>query len=154
MTRGCMFRPPVIFTTNSSRVLALALLLSVILPVLLQGCMVTKEHTELGPFYYKRPLPRGNGTESAILWPFFQWTHTEKAKEFAVRPIFNYRFANTEGIKGKVREIQAIWPLFLYRESEALAYSRTRVYPFFYRTRYRHADGEKEIDTFLLPWRY
>jgi len=114
--------------------------------------MVTRERTELGPLYYERPLPRGNGTESAVLWPFFQWTRSDKVQEFGVRPVFNYRFADTEGIHGKIREIQALWPLFLHRETEGMAYSRTRIYPIFYRRKFEHADGEKEIDTFLLPF--
>ena len=130
---------------------ALAFLLSAVLPLLLQGCMVKPGRTELGPFYYKRPLPDRDGTESAVLWPFFQRIRSEKVNQFGIRPIFNYRIAQTEGIKGTIKEIQAIWPLFLHRTTEGMAESRTRLYPIVFHHRFNHPGGETEVDTFVLP---
>ncbi len=113
--------------------------------------MVKPGHIELGPFFYHRPLPDGEGTESAVLWPFFQRLHTEKVNEVALRPFFNYRISETEGTRGKVKEIQALWPLFLHRESEGMAASTTRLYPILYLRRFEPPDREPKVDTFVLP---
>jgi len=119
--------------------------------LLLPGCMITPQRTELGPFYYHRPLPDTPGTESALLWPFFQRIRSERVSQFAVRPVFNYRISETEGIRGRVREIQALWPLFLHRTSEGMNASRTRLYPILFHHRFNHPGGETEVDTFVLP---
>ena len=120
--------------------------------VSLEGCAMKKGHTELGPLYYKRPLPDGEGTESALLWPFFQKVSSTRVQQFSLRPLVNYRIEETDGPDGTVIEMQSVWPLFLHRKTQGLTLSRTRVYPLFFHRHFRHPEGDEDVDTFLLPF--
>ena len=128
------------------------LLFLLIFLVSAQGCAIKKGHTELGPIYYKRPLPENQGTESALLWPFFQKYSSTTVKQFAFRPLLNYRIEETDGPNGNVTEMQSAWPLFLHRKTQGLTLSRTRVYPLFFHRHFRHPEGDDDVDTFLLPF--
>lgn len=129
-----------------------ALLLALLMGTLfLQGCMIKKGHTELGPFYYKRPLNEDGGTESAFLWPFFQKTSSDRLRQYAFRPFLNVRFEETGTEKGSIAEMQGLWPLFLQRKTEGLSLSITRIYPIFFHRRFLHPEGDEDKDLFLLP---
>lgn len=120
---------------------------------LLPGCMATKERTELGPFYFRRELPRPEATESAILWPFFQKYESARISQFAFRPLVNVRREDTGwDLQGNIHEVQALWPLFLYRRTEGLTRLKIRLLPVFHHVRFQHADGPEEVDTHLLPF--
>ena len=114
--------------------------------------MVKQGHTELGPFYFKRPLPEGEGTESAVLWPFLQSYSSPGVRQLAFRPLLNWRTAETGGLNGNVFEVQALWPLFLYRRTEGVSRLKTRVYPVFFHRRFHRPEGDEEVDTALLPF--
>jgi hypothetical protein len=113
--------------------------------------MVGKDHTELGPLYYDRPLPEGEGTEAALLWPFFQRYSSPAVQQFAFRPFLNWRHQQTSGLNGKVFEVQALWPLFHYRTTEGVNRLRIRLYPIFWHRRFHHPEGDEVVDTALLP---
>jgi len=118
---------------------------------LLSGCMIKEGHTELGPFYYHRPLPEGEGAESAVLWPFLQSHSSPGVRQFAFRPLLNWRTEETSGLRGNVFEVQALWPLFLYRRTEGVNRLKTRLYPVFFHRRFQRPEGELETDTAFLP---
>jgi len=129
------------------------LLLFVNMGVLFQGCMATKERTEFGPFYYRRELPRPEATESAVLWPFFQKYESPRISQFAFRPLVNVRAEDTGlDLRGNMKEVQVLWPLFLYRRTEGAKRLRIRLLPVFFHDRFQHPDGPEEVDTHLLPF--
>ncbi len=137
---------------NPRKTCGLLILITLLMgSVFLQGCMIRKGHTELGPIYYKRPLPEGGGTESAFLWPLFQKTSSDRLRQYALRPLLNWRIEETGGPKGTTIEMQGLWPLFLHRKTQGLSLSRTRVYPFFFHKRFQHPEGDEDKDLFLLP---
>ncbi len=120
---------------------------------LFQGCMATRQRTELGPFYYHRELPRPEATESAVLWPFFQTYQSPRISQFAFRPLFNVRREDTgRDLRGHMYEVQALWPLFLYRRTEGPTRLRIRLLPVFFHERFQHPNGPEEVDTKLLPF--
>jgi hypothetical protein len=120
---------------------------------LLQGCMATKERTEFGPFYYRRELPRPEATESAVLWPLFQKYESPRISQFALRPLVNVRTEETGGdLRGNMKEVQVLWPLFLYRKTEGPKRLKVRLLPVFFHERFLHPDGPEEVDTLLLPF--
>ncbi|MGW8320081.1 MAG: hypothetical protein ACWGSD_00870 [Thermodesulfobacteriota bacterium] len=129
------------------------LLLFLHIGAVFQGCMVTKDRTEFGPFYYRRELPRPEATESAVLWPFFQRYESPRISQFALRPLVNVRTEDTgEDLRGNMREVQVLWPLFLYRKTEGPRRLKIRLLPVFFHERFQHPDGPEEVDTLLLPF--
>jgi len=121
--------------------------------ILFQGCAITKERTELGPFYYHRELTRPEARESAVLWPFFQKYRSPRISQFALRPLVNVRKEDTGlDLRGNMSEVQVLWPLFLYRKTEGPKQLRIRLLPVFFHERFQHPDGPLEIDTHLLPF--
>ena len=113
--------------------------------------MVREGHTELGPFYYHRPLPEGEGTETAWLWPFFQKMESPKVRQFAFRPLLNWRHEDTGGPNRHVFEVQGVWPLFQYRKTQGVTRLKIRILPIFWHRRFHHAGGDEEVDTALTP---
>jgi hypothetical protein len=129
------------------------LLLFLTLGSLVQGCMATKERTEFGPFYYRRDLPRPQATESAVLWPFFQKYESPRISQFAFRPLVNVRTEETgTDLRGNMHEVQALWPLFLYRRTEGPNHLKIRLLPVFFHEGFHHPEGPEEVDTLLLPF--
>jgi hypothetical protein len=129
------------------------LLLLVTAGTLFQGCMVTKERTELGPFYFRRDLARPEATESAVLWPFFQKYESPTVSQFAFRPLFNVRREDTgRDLRGNMNEVQFLWPLFLHRRTEGPNRLRVRLLPVLFHERFQHPNGPEEVDTLLLPF--
>ncbi len=135
----------------ASRAILFLLLLSAV--TLLQGCMLSKERTELGPFYYHRELPVPDTTESAVLWPFFQKYQSPRISQFAFRPLVSIRTEDTgRDLRGNMHEVQALWPLFLYRRTEGPTRLKIRLLPVFFHSRFQHEEGPEEVDTHLLPF--
>lgn len=132
---------------------AVLFLLFLSMGALFQGCMLTKERTELGPLYYKRELPSPETTESAVLWPFFQKYESPRISQFAFRPFMNIRTEDTgHDLRGNMHEVQVLWPLFQYRRTEGPSRLRVRLLPVFFHRRYQHEAGPEEVDTHLLPF--
>ncbi len=52
-------------------------------------------------------------------------------------------------------EVQALWPFFLYRETEGAKKRTVRLFPLFFHREVEHPDGTEEADTALVPflWR-
>jgi hypothetical protein len=118
-----------------------------------EGCMVSKDRVEMGPFYYRRPVPRPEATESAVLWPLFQKYKSPTVSQVAFRPLVNFRWEDTGGeLRGNMYEVQALWPLFLYRRTEGTTRLKIRLLPAFNHVRFEHPDGSEEVDTSLLPF--
>ncbi len=137
------------------RPLPTTLLWLALLPSLLlaQGCMVSRQRTELGPLYYRREPPGEPGAEqSAVLWPFFQRYESERVRQTAFRPLLNVRTVETDRDLGTLFEVEALWPLFLYRKTEGPTRLKTRLLPFFFHTRFQHPGGGEETDTALFPF--
>ncbi len=138
-------------SSRASKTVLFLLVLVVGIPF--QACMVTKERTELGPFYYRRELLRPEAEESAVLWPFFQKYESPRISQFAFRPLLNVRTEDTGwDLVGNMHEVQALWPLFLYRRTEGPSRLKIRLLPVFFHERYQHPYGPEEVDTLLLPF--
>ena len=75
----------------------------------------------MGPFYYKREVPRPEATETAILWPLFQKYETPTVNQFALRPLLNIRTEETgNDLRGNMFEVQALGPLACTGEPRGL----------------------------------
>lgn len=112
------------------------------------GCCVSKDRVELGPLYYSREVPGMEKREQGVMWPFFHCSRSRDSREYALRPLFNVRFGHG-GRAGATTEVQALWPLVLYRKGpEEL---RVRLFPVFNYADYRHPDGVRDVDWALFP---
>lgn len=118
----------------------------------LWGCMVSRDRVELGPFYSERPLIQEKGSEWSVLWPLLDGYRGESVKQVGFRPLFNLRREFREGREGHVNEIQALWPLVLYRETEGPKQKVLRFFPLFSHRDYLHPDGRQETDTAFFPF--
>ena len=114
--------------------------------------MATKDRVELGPFYSKRPLPEQQGTEWSLLWPFLDGYAGETGRQAGFRPLLNIRRESREEPDGNVSEVQALWPLVLYRKTEGPKQKVIRLFPVFYHRDFHHPDGRKETDTAFYPF--
>ena len=118
-----------------------------------EGCMARKGRVEMGPLYYRREIPRPEATETAILWPLFQKYETPSVRQFAFRPLLNIRSEETgSDLRGSMFEVQALWPVGLYRRTEGPTRLQIRSLPFFSHVRFQHPDGPEEVDTALYPF--
>ncbi len=116
------------------------------------GCMAKKDRIEMGPFFFKRDLPEEKETEGAFLWPLFQYRSGSHFHQYSLRPLLNIRRETSVPEAEALLEIQALWPLFLHKQTDGLTRRRTRLYPVFHSTRFQHADGQEEVDIALYPF--
>ena len=113
------------------------------------ACLSAKGNIELGPLYYDREVPDSGGREGALLWPFFQWESTPSIRQYGFRPLINLRWENEQHPDKKMTEIQAVWPIFLYRRNAEEF--RIRVYPIFHYTHYYDPDRPRDTKWALIP---
>ncbi|MEW6444406.1 MAG: hypothetical protein AB1640_26005 [bacterium] len=116
------------------------------------GCMTGKDRVELGPLYARRPLLEEPGTEWSFLWPFFDGRSGEKVRQFGFRPVLNLRRESQTGREGDRTELQALWPLILYRQTEGCERRTLRLFPLVYHREFVHPEGREETDDFVLPF--
>jgi hypothetical protein len=112
------------------------------------GCVVSRGRVELGPLSYTREVPGMEKREQGVLWPLFHCSSTRDSREYAFRPLFDVRVEH-EGRAEATTELQALWPLILYRKRPDEF--RVRLFPVFHYTDYRHPDGVRDVDWALLP---
>ena len=114
--------------------------------------MASKDRVELGPLYSKRPIPDQKGQEWSLLWPFVDGYSTATVSQIGFRPLFNLRRESREEPDGDMIEVQALWPLFLYRKNDGLKQKVIRLYPVFFHREFLHPDGRTERDTAFYPF--
>jgi hypothetical protein len=114
--------------------------------------MARKGRVEMGPFYYKRDVPRPEATETAILWPLFQKYESPTVTQFAFRPLMSIHTEETgNDLRGNMFEVQALWPIGLYRRTEGPTRLRIRSLPFFSHVEHQHPNGPLDVDTAFYP---
>lgn len=116
------------------------------------GCAASRERVEMGPFYAKRTFAESGSKEWSALWPLLDGYENEKARQFGLRPLLNLRTASGSRPSENLNELQALWPLFLYRETEGAKKKTIRLFPLFFHRQYAHPEGKEESDTALVPF--
>lgn len=98
----------------------------------LLGC-ASGERVDFWPLYYSEKDPRGlerpaekDTTVREVLYPIFSMESTPDRQYHAVRPLYNYEHARD----GSYTQVQALWPLFLYRYKKDQE-SEVRIIPIF-----------------------
>jgi len=119
------------------------------------GCAASRERVELGPLYAKRAFAQPRSTEWSALWPFLDGYEDEATEQFGLRPLLNLRETRGPEPSEEKIEAQALWPLFLYRETGGAKRKTVRLFPLFFHRDYVRTDGTEESDTALVPflWR-
>lgn len=119
------------------------------------GCAASRERVELGPLYAKRSFAEPRSAEWSVLWPLLDGYEDETTRQLGFRPLLNLRWTSGQEPSENRAEVQALWPLFLYRETTGAKKKTVRLFPLFFHREYAHPDGVEESDTVLVPflWR-